>query len=167
MVRWPSRNCSEESSSPLQNQSPVWTARTRTQIWCHFNCKQRGNYFNVEVEYYIIFIIQAYLCLIVLQTELQEFKNKITALLENPVDLASIIKALPFPQCSYVLSVYYVEILRIQTVKKPSLRIIFEYLCEPSIQKDKLGLWDCISWCVKNFIHFGAPNAAALRFYKF
>ena len=61
------------------------------------------------------------------------------------MELVSIIKALPFPQCAYVLSVYWLEILRVQSVQEPSFKEIFEYLCEPSIEKDKMGLWDCIS----------------------
>jgi hypothetical protein len=72
---------------------------------------------------------------------------KISALLVNP-DVAAVIKNLPFPQCAYVLSVYWLEILRIQTVPQPSFKDVFEYVCEPSILKDKLGLWQCINWYV-------------------
>ncbi|CAG7786962.1 unnamed protein product, partial [Allacma fusca] len=85
--------------------------------------------------------------------ELQEFKNKIMALLDNPPEVAPIIKSLPFPQCAYILSVYWLEMLRVETVAKPSFREIFEYLCEPSIQKDKLGLWQCIACVGERVFH--------------
>ena len=77
--------------------------------------------------------------------ELQEVKNKILSLLDNPPEVVPIIKNLPFPQCAYILSVYWLEMLRVETVARPSFREIFEYLCEPSIQKDKLGLWQCVA----------------------
>ncbi|CAL8078131.1 unnamed protein product [Orchesella dallaii] len=80
--------------------------------------------------------------------ELQELRNKILNLLDkSSTDVASIVRSLQFPQCAYVLSVYWLEILRIQTVPEPSFKEIFGYLCEPSIQKEKNGLWQCFS-CV-------------------
>lgn len=80
--------------------------------------------------------------------ELQELRNKILSLLDKcATDVTSIVRNLQFPQCAYVLSVYWLEILRIQTVPEPSFKEIFGYLCEPSIQKEKNGLWNCFS-CV-------------------
>ena len=77
--------------------------------------------------------------------EMQEFKNKILTHLENPPELVSIVKNLPFPQCAYILQIYWLESLRVSHMAEPSLVPIFEYLCDPPIEKDKLGLWTCIA----------------------
>ena len=74
--------------------------------------------------------------------------------MDNPPEISPIIKNLPFPQCAYILSVYWLEMLRVETVPKPSFREIFEYLCEPSIQKDKLWLWQCIARYVLLFLRY-------------
>ncbi|EEB20254.1 Phosphatidylinositol 4-kinase alpha, putative [Pediculus humanus corporis] len=77
-------------------------------------------------------------------TELQELKNQILNLLNHPADVTTYINKLSFAQCCYLLSVYWLEILRIQNSKEPSLQPILEYLSDTALQKDKAGMWQCI-----------------------
>ncbi|XP_969785.1 phosphatidylinositol 4-kinase alpha isoform X4 [Tribolium castaneum] len=79
-------------------------------------------------------------------TELQELKNQILELLKQPADVTAYVNRLTFAQCTFLLSVYWVEILRIQNSPEPSLvPIITEYLSDSALQKDKSGMWVCVS----------------------
>lgn len=49
-----------------------------------------------------------------------------------------------FAQCTYLLSVYYLETLRVSNSPEPSLQPIMEYLSDTELQKDKNGMWQCI-----------------------
>ena len=49
---------------------------------------------------------------VVHQTELQELKTQILNYLEQPQDVSAIIRQLSFAQCTYLLSVYKLEMLR-------------------------------------------------------
>lgn len=44
--------------------------------------------------------------------ELQELRNQILELLKHSTDVSAYVKALPFAQCTFLLSVYWVETLR-------------------------------------------------------
>lgn len=77
---------------------------------------------------------------------LNELRSQILLLLEHPTDVAAIIHKLTFAQCTYLLSVYWLETLRIENAKEPSLELIFSYLCDLALQKDKSGIWQCIKW---------------------
>ncbi|CAL8128289.1 unnamed protein product [Orchesella dallaii] len=80
--------------------------------------------------------------------ELQELRNKTLNLLyKSSTDVASIVRNLPFPQVAYLLSAYWLETFRIERTEEPSLKEMFGYLNEPSIQREKSGLWQCFS-CV-------------------
>ena len=46
------------------------------------------------------------------QTELQELKTQILNYLEQPQDVSAVIRQLSFAQCTYLLSVYKLEMLR-------------------------------------------------------
>ncbi|XP_055694049.1 phosphatidylinositol 4-kinase alpha [Lutzomyia longipalpis] len=75
---------------------------------------------------------------------LNELRSQILLLLEHPTDVAAVIHKLTFAQCTYLLSVYWLETLRIENAKEPSLELIFSYLCDLALQKDKSGIWQCI-----------------------
>ncbi|PSN41691.1 hypothetical protein C0J52_07710 [Blattella germanica] len=76
--------------------------------------------------------------------ELQELKMQILNLLEHPADVTAYVNKLSFAQCTYLLSVYWLEILRVKNSCEPSLQPILEYLSDSAIQKDKSGMWQCI-----------------------
>ncbi|XP_049766862.1 phosphatidylinositol 4-kinase alpha isoform X1 [Schistocerca cancellata] len=76
--------------------------------------------------------------------ELQDLKNQILILLEHPPDIAAYVKALSFAQTTYLLSVYWLEIMRVENSNEPSLQPILEYLSDSALQKDKSGMWSCV-----------------------
>ncbi|XP_066260677.1 phosphatidylinositol 4-kinase alpha isoform X2 [Euwallacea similis] len=80
-------------------------------------------------------------------TELQELKNQILELLKHPADVTAIVNnKLTFAQCTFLLSVYWVETLRVQHSGEPSLvPIISDYLSDSALQKDKAGMWNCVA----------------------
>lgn len=76
-----------------------------------------------------------------------DLRNQILLLLEHPpAEVVTCINKLTFYQCTYLLSVYWLETLRIENSKDPSLEPILNYLCEVTTTKDKLGIWQCIKW---------------------
>nr|CAD7405817.1 unnamed protein product [Timema poppensis] len=77
-------------------------------------------------------------------TELQELKTQILNLLEHPAEVTAFVSKLSFAQCTYLLSVYWLELLRVQNSSEPSLQPILEYLSDTALQKDKAGMWNCI-----------------------
>ncbi|CAH0558143.1 unnamed protein product [Brassicogethes aeneus] len=79
-------------------------------------------------------------------TELQELRTQILDLLKHPADVAAYVNKLSFAQCTFLLSVYWVETLRVQYSGEPSLvPIISDYLSDSALQKDKSGMWICVS----------------------
>ncbi|CAG2056481.1 unnamed protein product [Timema podura] len=78
-------------------------------------------------------------------SQLQEIKNQILELIVPPEGIKEI-AYLSFAQCTYLLSVYWLEILRVQNSEKPTLQPIFKYLCATWIQHDKSGMWNCIQY---------------------
>ncbi|KAG8287986.1 phosphatidylinositol 4-kinase alpha [Homalodisca vitripennis] len=79
--------------------------------------------------------------------QLQEFKAQILVLLENPAEISALVNKLNFAQCTYLLSVYWLETLRVENSTVPSIHPILEYLNDATIQKDKSGMWQCVA-CV-------------------
>ncbi|VEN47690.1 unnamed protein product, partial [Callosobruchus maculatus] len=78
--------------------------------------------------------------------ELQELRTQILDLLKHPADVTAYVNKLSFAQCTFLLSVYWVETLRVQHSGEPSLvPIISDYLCDSALQKDKAGMWNCVS----------------------
>lgn len=78
--------------------------------------------------------------------ELQELKNQITEQLKGATDVTTYINKLSFAQCTFLLSVYWLETLRVANAPEPSLQpIIVDYLCDSALQKDKYNMWFCVS----------------------
>ncbi|KAJ8960815.1 hypothetical protein NQ318_020111 [Aromia moschata] len=77
--------------------------------------------------------------------ELQELRTQILDLLKHPADVTAYVNKLSFAQSTFLLSVYWVEMLRVQHSGEPSLvPIISDYLCDSALQKDKAGMWNCV-----------------------
>ncbi|XP_075984283.1 phosphatidylinositol 4-kinase III alpha isoform X2 [Anticarsia gemmatalis] len=77
--------------------------------------------------------------------ELQELKTQISNLLDHPPDVTVIVNKLTFAPCMYLLSVYWLETLRVCNSPEPSLQPIIEYLSDSALQKDKTGMWQCVA----------------------
>ncbi|XP_055625261.1 phosphatidylinositol 4-kinase alpha isoform X4 [Toxorhynchites rutilus septentrionalis] len=76
---------------------------------------------------------------------LNELRSQILVLLDHPpADITACINKLTFAQCTYLLSVYWLEILRVENASEPSLEPILNYLCDNALLKDKYGIWQCI-----------------------
>ncbi|XP_063368926.1 phosphatidylinositol 4-kinase alpha isoform X2 [Cydia amplana] len=78
-------------------------------------------------------------------TELQELKTQILNLLDHPQDVSVIVGKLTFAPCMYLLSVYWLETLRVTNSPEPSLQPIIEYLSDIALQKDKSMMWQCVA----------------------
>ncbi|XP_041971459.1 phosphatidylinositol 4-kinase alpha isoform X3 [Aricia agestis] len=77
--------------------------------------------------------------------ELQELKTQILNLLDHQPDVTVIVNKLTFAPCMYILSVYWLETLRVSNSPEPSLQHIIEYLSDTALQKDKSGMWLCVA----------------------
>lgn len=76
---------------------------------------------------------------------LNELRSQIILLLDHPpAEVTAFIHKLSFAQCTYLLSVYWLETLRVENAAEPSLDPILSYLCDPILQKDKCGMWQCV-----------------------
>ncbi|CAD7087007.1 unnamed protein product [Hermetia illucens] len=76
---------------------------------------------------------------------LNELRSQIMLLLDHPpAEVTACINKLTFAQCTYLLSVYWLETLRVENADEPSLEPILSYLCDTALQKDKSGIWQCI-----------------------
>ncbi|XP_071946499.1 phosphatidylinositol 4-kinase alpha-like isoform X2 [Antedon mediterranea] len=77
--------------------------------------------------------------------ELNEFRQTIITHLEFPAEVIPIINKLSFAQCCYLLSVFRLETLRVMhTGDECTFRVMFEYLQDKAIWKDKAGMWQCL-----------------------
>ncbi|KAL1122935.1 hypothetical protein AAG570_003260 [Ranatra chinensis] len=77
--------------------------------------------------------------------QLQDFRNQILGLLENPPEIGTYVNKLSFAQCTFLLSAYWLEMLRVQHSPEPSLHHIMEYLVDRALITDKSGMWFCIA----------------------
>ncbi|CAH1390658.1 unnamed protein product [Nezara viridula] len=77
--------------------------------------------------------------------QLQEFRTQILNLLDNPADVSATVSKLSFAQCTFLLSVYWLETLRVQHSSEPSLQSILEYLTDRALITDKSGMWLCVA----------------------
>ncbi|XP_023346695.1 phosphatidylinositol 4-kinase alpha [Eurytemora carolleeae] len=99
--------------------------------------------------------------------ELHELKNQLLTQLEPPPNIVTLLKQYQFPILVYLKSVFWLEYLRIHSSKKATFHILFDYLEDKAIQKDKTGVYDCICSIVeKLFKEFlavmaGQPKSAA------
>ncbi|XP_021377626.1 phosphatidylinositol 4-kinase alpha-like isoform X3 [Mizuhopecten yessoensis] len=77
--------------------------------------------------------------------ELNEIRTSICNSLDNNPDAYPLIQKLSFAQCTYLMSVFKLETLRVQNSDYLSaFHGIFKYLEDNTIFKDKAGMWQCI-----------------------
>lgn len=78
---------------------------------------------------------------------LNELRSQILGLLDHPpAEVVACIHKFTFAQCTFLLSVYWLETLRVENAEEPSLEPILSYLYDIPLQKDKSGMWQCIKW---------------------
>ena len=58
--------------------------------------------------------------------------------------MTPIVNKLTFAQCTYLLSVYRLEVLRVHEKQDCSFIDVFQYLEDKAIMKDKAGMWQCL-----------------------
>ncbi|XP_060554504.1 phosphatidylinositol 4-kinase alpha-like isoform X3 [Ruditapes philippinarum] len=77
--------------------------------------------------------------------ELNELRINICSWLGNKPEIDQYVKNLTFSQCTYLLSVYRLEMLRVTNSDDPkAFHGLFRYLEDNVIHKDKAGMWFCI-----------------------
>ncbi|XP_020624721.1 phosphatidylinositol 4-kinase alpha-like [Orbicella faveolata] len=76
--------------------------------------------------------------------ELNEVRTSLLETLGNPAEIVTLVNKLNFGQCTYLLSVYRLESLRVSS-DPGKFYSIFDYLEDKAIEKDKAGIWQCIS----------------------
>lgn len=72
------------------------------------------------------------------QVELNEVRMSLLETLDNPAEIITLVNKLNFGQCTYLLSVYRVESLRVSS-DPGKFYSIFDYLEDRAIEKDKAG----------------------------
>ena len=84
--------------------------------------------------------------------ELVEVRNQILSDLDHPADIVSIVNRLNFAQCTYLMSVYRMEAFRVESRAQDfSFQVMLQYLEDPTIQRDKDGIRQCI-FCIADKI---------------
>ncbi|XP_072163702.1 LOW QUALITY PROTEIN: phosphatidylinositol 4-kinase alpha-like [Diadema setosum] len=76
--------------------------------------------------------------------DLNELRLNILSLLGHPAEVAVIVNKLNFAQCTYLLSVHRLETLRVSHATPTSFAVVFTYLEDKAIIKDKAGMWQCL-----------------------
>lgn len=78
--------------------------------------------------------------------ELFEVRNQILNDLDHPADIISIVNRMNFAQCTYLMSVYRMEAFRVEgrATQDFSFQVMLQYLEDPTIQRDKDGIRQCI-----------------------
>lgn len=85
--------------------------------------------------------------------ELVEVRNQILSDLDHPADIVSIVNRMNFAQCTYLMSVYRMEAFRVESraTQDFSFQVMLQYLEDPTIQRDKDGIRQCI-FCISDRI---------------
>lgn len=73
------------------------------------------------------------------QAELNEVRTSLLETLGNPAEIVTLVNKLNFGQCTYLLSVYRLESLRVSS-DPGKFYSIFDYLEDKAIEKDKAGM---------------------------
>ncbi|CAM1325927.1 PI4KA (predicted) [Pycnogonum litorale] len=77
--------------------------------------------------------------------EVVKLRTQLNNVLEHPSEVTPIINKLNFAQCTYLLSVYWLETLRVQnSISGTNFENVFSYVEDRALQKDKAAMWECI-----------------------
>ncbi|XP_076804178.1 phosphatidylinositol 4-kinase alpha-like [Clavelina lepadiformis] len=76
--------------------------------------------------------------------ELSELRMVLSTCLQNNTEVSTLINQMDFAMCTYLLSVYRLERLRVLYSPNYSPDVLFKYLEDRAIQKDKSQIWKCI-----------------------
>ena len=71
--------------------------------------------------------------------DLQDLRNQLVAIIGQKPEVVQFISKLTFIQCAFLLTVYWLESLRVTYSPEHSLRVIFSYLCDRTLLSDKYG----------------------------
>lgn len=95
--------------------------------------------------------------------ELQEMKNTLVTLLENNAAIYALVQKYPFGMIIYLLSVHWLEYLRLSMCPDIStFNKLFDYLEDKALQADKTEIYKCIS-CIVTKLFTEFCNAVASK----
>ncbi len=78
-------------------------------------------------------------------SEVQELKAQLLAMLDHPQSMTKLVAAYNFPIVMYLMSVYSLELLRLQQCPNvETFNKLFDYMEDRAVQVDKSGIYDCI-----------------------
>jgi phosphatidylinositol 4-kinase len=93
--------------------------------------------------------------------ELQEMRSTFVNLVDNNPNIYKLVQQYPFGMVIYLLSVYWLEYLRLQMCSDVSaFNKLFDYLEDKALQGDKNSIYDCIS-CIVTKLFSEFCNAIA------
>nr|CAB3264847.1 phosphatidylinositol 4-kinase alpha-like [Phallusia mammillata] len=94
-------------------------------------------------------------------TELADLRTLVSNLLGNSTEVSTLINQMDFALCTYLLSVYRLERLRVLHSPDYSPEILFKYLEDRAIQKDKSQIWKCVKAAADRIFHMFLDKIAA------
>ena len=78
--------------------------------------------------------------------------------LEPPPNIVFILNQYQLPILVYLKSVYLLELLKVQRKKQGTFHILFDYLEDKAVQKDRQGMYDCVCTIVEKLFMASSPS---------